>query len=356
MIDEKPRCSDAALDGVRVIGIGSYVPERDRDERRSARQFGFDPEWIVQRTGIRERRHAPPEMATSDLAVAAAQQCIERAGVAKPRHRSDRWSARSRPTCRFPPPPASCRTSWAFCAPAVDLQAACAGFMYALVTGDAIRRHRLQQAGPGDRGRLQFADRRSARTRKPIRCSATAPGPCCWRPAARPRVHLLHAGRRRLGRRAAQRPMGGSRLPANAERLGTADAVSADGRQAGLQMGRAAVGRQHHGRAGRGENECRATSTWSCCTRPTSGSSMPRPTSWESTAKDAAQSRSLRQYVGRQHSFGPRRRFSTRPHPSRQQSVAQRLRRRAGLGHGLVSLVSRKPARRWSCHGGRATA
>ncbi len=43
--------------------------------------FGFDSEWIVKRTGIRERRHALPHQATSDLCVEAARRCIDKAGV-----------------------------------------------------------------------------------------------------------------------------------------------------------------------------------------------------------------------------------------------------------------------------------
>src|SRR3954464_11275793 len=68
------------LTGVQAVSIGSYVPEvvvRNEDLTR----FGCDPEWIVQRTGIRERRHAPWNQSTSDLAVNAAQRAIARASV-----------------------------------------------------------------------------------------------------------------------------------------------------------------------------------------------------------------------------------------------------------------------------------
>src|SRR3990172_2977471 len=69
-----------SLLGVQVVGIGSSVPDNVvRNEDLAA--LGFDADWILQRTGILERRHAPPEMATSDLAVEAARRCIEQAGV-----------------------------------------------------------------------------------------------------------------------------------------------------------------------------------------------------------------------------------------------------------------------------------
>ena len=69
------------LMGVQVLATGSNVPDLVVTNEDLQATYGFDPEWIVQRTGIRERRHAPPGVATSDLAVAAAQQCMERAGV-----------------------------------------------------------------------------------------------------------------------------------------------------------------------------------------------------------------------------------------------------------------------------------
>ena len=66
--------------GARVVGIGSSVPDNlIRNEDLAA--LGYDADWIVQRTGILQRRHAEPEVATSDLAVEAARRCIEHAGV-----------------------------------------------------------------------------------------------------------------------------------------------------------------------------------------------------------------------------------------------------------------------------------
>jgi 3-oxoacyl-[acyl-carrier-protein] synthase-3 len=96
--------------------------------------LGFDPSWIVQRTGIRERRQAPPEMATSDLAVLAARQCLERAG-AKPADVDLVLLGTFTPDMSFPATACLVQDQLGIRAPAVDLQAACAGFMYALVIG-----------------------------------------------------------------------------------------------------------------------------------------------------------------------------------------------------------------------------
>ena len=58
------------LMGVRVVGIGSSTPTNVvRNEDLAA--LGYDADWIVQRTGILERRHIEPGRATSDLATEA---------------------------------------------------------------------------------------------------------------------------------------------------------------------------------------------------------------------------------------------------------------------------------------------
>src|SRR3972149_6032037 len=58
------------LTGVQIVGTGSYLPEKVVTNEALA-SLGCDADWIIQRTGIRERRHAPPEISTSDMAVAA---------------------------------------------------------------------------------------------------------------------------------------------------------------------------------------------------------------------------------------------------------------------------------------------
>ncbi len=120
------------LTGVRILGIGSYVPETVV-KNEDLVQFGCDPEWILRRTGIRERRHAPANMATSDLATAAAERCIAAAGV----NRADiDLVVVGTFTPDMPMPSTACvvQDRLGLCAPAMDVQAACAGFFYALAT------------------------------------------------------------------------------------------------------------------------------------------------------------------------------------------------------------------------------
>ena len=122
------------LSGFQVLGTGSYVPDPVVTNDDLARQLGFDSAWIVQRTGIHERRHAPPETATSDMCLIAAQRCMESAGVT-----ADEIDlcvlATFTPDSPFPATGCLVQERLGLNCGAFDLQAACAGFMYAAVVG-----------------------------------------------------------------------------------------------------------------------------------------------------------------------------------------------------------------------------
>lgn len=64
-----------------VLGTGSYAPERVLTNADLEKIVATNSEWIVSRTGIRERRVAADHEATSDLAAAAAREALENAGV-----------------------------------------------------------------------------------------------------------------------------------------------------------------------------------------------------------------------------------------------------------------------------------
>ncbi|MEK6665750.1 MAG: beta-ketoacyl-ACP synthase III [candidate division NC10 bacterium] len=65
----------------KIVSLGAYAPKRILTNQDVARMVETSDEWIFQRTGIRERHIAEEGEATSDLAVRAAQQALERAGV-----------------------------------------------------------------------------------------------------------------------------------------------------------------------------------------------------------------------------------------------------------------------------------
>ncbi len=122
-----------SLLGVQVVGIGSSAPDNlIKNEDLAA--LGYDADWIVQRTGILERRHAPPEIATSDLAVEAARRCIEQAQV-NPKDIDLVLLGTFTPDMPLPATACVVQDRLGLCAPAMDLQAACASFIYAMITG-----------------------------------------------------------------------------------------------------------------------------------------------------------------------------------------------------------------------------
>ena len=65
----------------KIIGVGAYAPKRVLTNADLEKMIDTNDEWIVQRTGIRERRIVDENEATSDLAIKAAQQAIERANL-----------------------------------------------------------------------------------------------------------------------------------------------------------------------------------------------------------------------------------------------------------------------------------
>jgi 3-oxoacyl-[acyl-carrier-protein] synthase-3 len=118
--------------GFRLAGIGSAVPDAVVTNADLAR-LGCDPDWIASRSGIHERRHAPPEMATSDLAAAAARAAIAQAGVASADIDLLVLGTFTPDMC-IPSTACIVQEALGLDAPAMDVTAACAGFAYALTT------------------------------------------------------------------------------------------------------------------------------------------------------------------------------------------------------------------------------
>jgi len=129
----------------RIVGTGSALPERrvDNDElcrELAARGIETSSDWIVERTGIRQRHLAAPETSSSMLAIEAARNALEMAGVAA--ETVDLIIvATSTPDYVFPS--TACLVQKALGAPggaAFDVQAVCSGFAYGLATADAMIR------------------------------------------------------------------------------------------------------------------------------------------------------------------------------------------------------------------------
>ncbi len=117
-----------------IIGTGLYVPEEIIDNSRLAERLGISKEAIFKRTGIEERRYAPVGMAASDLGFLAAQQALHSAKV-KPENIDLIICATYTPDMSFPSTACIIQDRLgAKRAGAFDLQAACSGFVYGLIT------------------------------------------------------------------------------------------------------------------------------------------------------------------------------------------------------------------------------
>ncbi len=126
--------SGGILRNVNITAVGAYVPPRVMTNKDFEKIVDTSDEWILERTGIRERHIAEPEVATSDLAYEAAKNCLEARGASAE-------DVDAIIVCTVTPdhyfPSTAClvqdklgaKRAWGF-----DLIAACSSFVYGLTT------------------------------------------------------------------------------------------------------------------------------------------------------------------------------------------------------------------------------
>jgi 3-oxoacyl-[acyl-carrier-protein] synthase-3 len=130
--------SQKSLRSSRIVGCGRYCPERVLKNSDLAEMVDTSDEWITTRTGIRERRIAADDEACSDLAIRAAREALEMAGV-EPRDLDAIVMATVTGDMRFPATATLLQDRLgARDAAAFDLAAACSGFIYAMNTSHAL--------------------------------------------------------------------------------------------------------------------------------------------------------------------------------------------------------------------------
>ena len=123
-----------------VLGCGSYLPERIVTNAQLSNIVATSDEWIVERTGIRERRIAAEGELTSDLAFAAANRALEHAGV-KASEIDLIVLATTTPDRTFPATAVRVQAMLGMTTGAAfDVQAVCSGFVYALAIADGMIR------------------------------------------------------------------------------------------------------------------------------------------------------------------------------------------------------------------------
>ena len=146
-----------------ILGTGSYLPAKVLTNEDLTKLVDTSDDWIVQRTGIRERHIAADGELTSDLATAAATNALAAAGV-----NVDEIDlvllATATPDRTFPSSAVEVQRKLGITHGfAFDLQAVCSGFVYALTVADSLLRTGLARQGAGDRRRYFFAPSRLER-------------------------------------------------------------------------------------------------------------------------------------------------------------------------------------------------
>jgi 3-oxoacyl-[acyl-carrier-protein] synthase-3 len=122
----------------RIVGSGSYLPQRVMDNDEFARRLETSDAWIRERTGIVRRHIAEESETSSDLALEASRSALKAANV-KPEEIDLIIVATSTPDYIFPSTACQLQAKLGIkgC-PAFDVQAVCTGFIYALATADGF--------------------------------------------------------------------------------------------------------------------------------------------------------------------------------------------------------------------------
>jgi len=124
----------------KIVGLGMYAPQKKMTNQDLEKLVATSDSWILERTGIRSRRIAELGVPNSELALAAARAALADAGV-----RADEIEVIVVGTCTpdMPLPSTACFLQQKLGAPnafAMDLNAACSGFLYSLTVADGLIR------------------------------------------------------------------------------------------------------------------------------------------------------------------------------------------------------------------------
>ena len=128
------------MTGVKIVGVGHYVPERVIDNFELEKWFDTSDEWITTRTGMKRRHWASENEATSDLALAAARKALADANL-EPTDVDAFIVCTVYPDYLFPA--TACIVASKLGAPnkaAFDMEIACSGFIYGLTVASSLVR------------------------------------------------------------------------------------------------------------------------------------------------------------------------------------------------------------------------
>jgi 3-oxoacyl-[acyl-carrier-protein] synthase III len=213
-----PPLGGPSLRRVKIAGLSTYVPPKLLTNADLEKLVDTSNEWILQRTGIKERHIVEPGVATSDLAKEAAIGAMKQAGVTPDQIGFIVVGTTTADTI-FPSTACNLQhkigahNAWGF-----DLGAACSGFTYALTTG-----MQMVATGAHDYALVVGADVMSSiidyRDRTTCVLFGDGAGAVVLAPAAEDEPHIIGFSHEidGSGGPALQMPAGGSRLPASHE-------------------------------------------------------------------------------------------------------------------------------------------
>lgn len=162
-----------------ILGTGAYVPQRVLTNKDLERLVNTNNNWILERTGIAERRIAAPDETNVTMAVAAARRALAAADLA-PEDLSYIILATNTPTHYFPAGAIQIQEELGVngVVAAFDVQAGCTGFNYALYVAE--RMVAPEGNAPWSSARTPTPGSPTGRTAPPACSSGTGRGPRWW--------------------------------------------------------------------------------------------------------------------------------------------------------------------------------
>ena len=129
----------------RIIGTGSYLPQKVLTNKDLESLVDTTDEWIVERTGIKQRHIAADNESTSSMAINASIDAIKSSGLSEKDIDLLLIVATTTPDQIFPSTACIVQNKLNIIAPAFDIQAACTGFIYAMSVADNYIRNGISK-------------------------------------------------------------------------------------------------------------------------------------------------------------------------------------------------------------------
>lgn len=204
------------MQAIAITSTGSYTPEQVLTNDELVKRFGLtvDDAWIVEKTGIRSRHWLMPGETTSDLAVRAAQRCLERANVL-PSEVDRLILATISPDMPSPSTATIVSRKLGLHCMAFDVSAACSGFIYGLeIAAGAIQMGARKVLVIGVDARSRYLNPKDHRS---MVLFADGAGCALVEPSSQPGLLSIVSGAQGQAQMGAYIPAGGAQRPTSIE-------------------------------------------------------------------------------------------------------------------------------------------